>query len=129
MLDPDENECGSATLRNSARDLVMYICSEQMKYQLPEQVEQKYLPPDQQRLTEHERYFQVVALKYQYRFSIFSWVTCSVADPGCVSRILIFTHPGSKTSTKERGGKKLKVIPLFVAINFTKLKIILFLKC
>jgi hypothetical protein len=34
-----------------------------MKYQLPEQVEQKYLPPDQQRLTEHERYFQVSRLK------------------------------------------------------------------
>jgi hypothetical protein len=49
-------------------------------------------------------------------------------------RILIFTHPRSRipdptTATKERGGKKLKVIPLFVAINFTKLKIILFLKC
>jgi hypothetical protein len=32
----------------------------------------------------------------------------SVADPGCLSRILIFTHPGSrisdpKTATKERG--------------------------
>jgi hypothetical protein len=44
-------------------DHVMYICSEQMKYQLPEQVEQKYLPPDQQRLTEHERYFQVSIIK------------------------------------------------------------------
>jgi hypothetical protein len=35
---------------------------------------------------------------------------CSVADPGCLSRILIFTHPGSpipdpKTATKERGEK------------------------
>ncbi len=37
----------------------------------------------------------------------------SVADPGCLSRILIFTHPGSrisdpdpKTATKERGEKK-----------------------
>ncbi len=35
----------------------------------------------------------------------------SVADPGCLSRILIFTHPGSqipdpKTATKERGKKK-----------------------
>jgi hypothetical protein len=35
----------------------------------------------------------------------------SVADPGCVSRILIFTRPGSriqdpgsKTATKEMGG-------------------------
>ena len=34
--------------------------SESMKYSIPEQVEQKYLPPDQQQaLSEHERYFQV----------------------------------------------------------------------
>jgi hypothetical protein len=50
------------------------------------------------------------------------------------SRILIFTHPGSqitdpKTATKERGGKKLVVITFYVAINFTKLQIILVLKC
>jgi hypothetical protein len=50
------------------------------------------------------------------------------------SRILIFTHPGSrisdqKTAIKERGEKKLVAIPIFVAINFTKLKIILFLEC
>jgi hypothetical protein len=36
----------------------------------------------------------------------------SVADPKCLSRILIFTHPGSrisdpKTATKERGEKKI----------------------
>jgi hypothetical protein len=36
--------------------------------------------------------------------------------------------PDPKTAIKERGEKKLVVIPLFVAINFTKLKIILFLK-
>ncbi len=58
----------------------------------------------------------------------------SVADPGCSSRILIFTPPGSripdpKTATKERCGKKLVVIPFYVATNFTKLKIILVLKC
>jgi hypothetical protein len=40
------------------------------------------------------------------------------------SRILIFTHPGSripdpKTATKERGEKKLVVIPFNVATNFT----------
>jgi hypothetical protein len=57
------------------------------------------------------------------------------------SRILIFTHPGSqipdpgsripdpKTAIKERGEKKLVVIPFIVSINFTKLKIILFLEC
>jgi hypothetical protein len=50
------------------------------------------------------------------------------------SRIMVFTHPGSRipdprTATKERGEKKLVVIPCFVTINFTKLKIILYLKC
>jgi hypothetical protein len=50
------------------------------------------------------------------------------------SRILIFTHPGSripdpKTATKERGEKKIVVITFFVATNFAKCNIILFLKC
>jgi hypothetical protein len=57
------------------------------------------------------------------------------------SRILIFTLPGSrisvtgsripnpKTATKERGEKKFVVILFHVATNFTKLKIILVLKC
>jgi hypothetical protein len=55
-------------------------------------------------------------------------------------QILIFTHPGSKvpglgsrfpdpkTSTKERGEKQICCHTFFVATNFTKLKIILFLK-
>jgi hypothetical protein len=52
----------------------------------------------------------------------------------CLSRILIFTHPGSrildpKTAAKERGEKKFVVIPIYVATSFTKLKIILVLKC
>jgi hypothetical protein len=50
----------------------------------------------------------------------------SVADPGCLSRILIFTHPGSrisdpKTAMKDRGEKVFVVIPFFGAIKFTKL--------
>jgi hypothetical protein len=50
------------------------------------------------------------------------------------SRILIFTHPGSripdpKTATKERGEKKFVVITFYVATNFTKLHIILVLMC
>jgi hypothetical protein len=58
-----------------------------------------------------------------------------VADPGCLSRI---PDPGSripdpKTATKERGEKKrvkkFDVIPFYVATNFTKLYIILVLKC
>jgi hypothetical protein len=48
----------------------------------------------------------------------------SVADPGCLSRI-----PDPKTATKERGVKKLVVIPFYVATNFTKLEIIKALKC
>jgi hypothetical protein len=38
-----------------------------------------------------------------------------------------FRIPDPKTATKERGEKKLVVKPFFVATNFTKLKIILFL--
>jgi hypothetical protein len=50
------------------------------------------------------------------------------------SRILIFAHPGSripdpKTATKERGEKKFVVITFYAATNFTKLQIILVLKC
>jgi hypothetical protein len=50
------------------------------------------------------------------------------------SRILIFTHPGfwipdPKTGPKERGEKKCFVKHFFVASNFTKCKIILFLNC
>ncbi len=45
------------------------------------------------------------------------------------SRILIFTHPRSKNSNKREGWKKVSCHTFFVAINFTKLKIILFLKC
>jgi hypothetical protein len=64
-------------------------------------------------------------------------VAGSVADQGCLSRILIFTRPGSRISdpgsknsnTKERGEKKIDVIPFYVATNFTKLYIILVLKC
>jgi hypothetical protein len=62
-----------------------------------------------------------------------------IPDPG--SRILIFTHSGSrisdpgsripdlgsripdpKTATKERGEEKLVVKPFFVATNFTKIE-------
>ena len=51
------------------------------------------------------------------------------------SRILIFTHPGSripdlgsripdpKTATKERGEKKLVVIPFYVATNLQNFKL------
>jgi hypothetical protein len=57
------------------------------------------------------------------------------------SRILIFTHPGSripdlgsripdpKTATKERGEKKLDVKPFYVATKFNKIGNFLVLKC
>jgi hypothetical protein len=55
-----------------------------------------------------------------------------IPDPG--SWILPIPDPGSqipdpKTATKDRGGKKFFVKPFFVATNFTKLNIILFLIC
>jgi hypothetical protein len=55
----------------------------------------------------------------------------SAADPGCLSRILIFTHPGSRIQKQQqkRGVKKLIVIPIFVATNLTKLIIFVFLNC
>ncbi len=67
-----------------------------------------------------------------------STVTNSVADPGCLSRVLIFTHPGSRipdpktaTTKKDRGEKNnlLSYCTFYVATNFTKLKIIVVLKC
>jgi hypothetical protein len=55
--------------------------------------------------------------------------------PDTGSRILIFTHPGSrisdpgsKNSNKREGGKKFVVITFYVATNFTKLQIIEVLK-
>jgi hypothetical protein len=50
----------------------------------------------------------------------------SVGDPGCLSRIpdpdfYPSRIPDPKTATKERGEKKIVVIPCFVATNFTKL--------
>jgi hypothetical protein len=80
-------------------------------------------------------------------------VTCSVADPGCLSRIpdpdfyqsripdpdfypsripipdLGSRIPDPKTATKERGEKKNFFIPFYLASNVTKLNIILVLKC
>jgi hypothetical protein len=59
--------------------------------------------------------------------AVFSYVkltsSASVADSGCLFRIL-----DPKTATKERGEKNCVVI-MYLATNFTKLKIILVLKC
>jgi hypothetical protein len=63
-------------------------------------------------------------------------VSNGVADPGCLSRILIFIHPGFRIpelgsrisknrKAKERGEKKFVVTSFFLATNITKLKTIL----
>jgi hypothetical protein len=57
----------------------------------------------------------------------------SVADPGCLCRLPYPDFypsriPDPKTATKERGEKKIVVIPFYLATNFTKLNIILVLK-
>jgi hypothetical protein len=71
----------------------------------------------------------------------FSSASSSVADPGCLSRIpdpdfylsripdLGSWIPDPKTATKERGEEKFVIKLFFVVTNFTKLNIILFLKC
>jgi hypothetical protein len=59
-------------------------------------------------------------------------LSISVADPGYLSQILDFNPsriPDPKTATEERSEKKFVVISFYVATNFTKLKIILVLKC
>jgi hypothetical protein len=46
------------------------------------------------------------------------------ADPGCLSRILIFIHPGSRIpnlTTAPKGGKILFGLPFFVSTNIIKL--------
>jgi hypothetical protein len=59
---------------------------------------------------------QNVLLPHNYAQVCF--IVPSVADPGCLSRILIFVHLASR---------KKFVATFFVATNITKLKIILFL--
>jgi hypothetical protein len=48
-------------------------------------------------------------------------------DPGCLSRILIFIHPGSRiqdpTTATKGGGGQFVVLPFFKATNITKLRI------
>ncbi len=58
----------------------------------------------------------------------------SVADPGCLFQIpdpdfFPSRIPDPKTATKERDEKKFDGIPFYEATNFTKLYIILVLKC
>ncbi len=60
--------------------------------------------------------------------------TRSVADPGCLSRILIFVHsgsrisdPGSRNSNKREGKKNFCCPTFFVATKITKSEIILIL--
>jgi hypothetical protein len=82
------------------------------------------------------RFIHSLALNWYHQYDKPYIPPSSVADPGCLSRILILPipDPGSrildpKTATKERGEKKFVVIPFYVATNFTKLNITLVLKC
>jgi hypothetical protein len=52
-----------------------------------------------------------------------------IPDPGFLISDLGSRIPDPKTATKERGEKKFVVITFYVATNFTKLQIILVLKC
>ena len=70
-------------------------------------------------------------------FALLIWRMCSV-NQCCGSGMFIpdpdfypsrIPDPKTKTKTKERGGKKFVVITFYVATNFTKLQIILVLKC
>jgi hypothetical protein len=68
-------------------------------------------------------------LKLSFSKYLFTHIPTSVAEPGCLSRIpdpdfYPFRIPDPKTATKERGEKKFVVKAIFVATNFTKLKII-----
>jgi hypothetical protein len=55
---------------------------------------------------------------------VLSGVADSVTDPRCLSgsRILIFTHPGSKNSNKREAWEKICCHTFFVAINFNKIE-------
>ncbi len=63
-----------------------------------------------------------------YLFDRYGIVTSSVADPGCLSRILIFIPPESRIQQQhqKRRGEKFVVLPFFVATNITKLKNLVF---
>jgi hypothetical protein len=69
-------------------------------------------------------------LKYYIKPNLYCFLQCGgsgmfIPDPDFYpSRI-----PDPKTATKERGEKKFVVITFYVATNFTKLQIILVLKC
>jgi hypothetical protein len=49
---------------------------------------------------------------------------CSVADPGCLSRILIFVHPGSRIQKQQqkRGVKKICCPTFFCSHKFHKIE-------
>jgi hypothetical protein len=69
--------------------------------------------------------FLLAGDRIHFRLSLF-YVDPSVADPGCLSLIpdpdfYPSRIPDPKTATKERGEKKLVVIPFYVTTNFTKL--------
>jgi hypothetical protein len=53
-------------------------------------------------------------------YHLFYIPPCSVTDPGCLSRILIFTHPGSRIpdpKTEAKESKKLVVMPFLQQVS------------
>ncbi len=70
-----------------------------------------------------------LVLYYVYRYGTIgmhlSMVTLNVADPGCLSRILIFDHPGSRIQKQQqkRGVKKICCSTFFQFFVATKLTI------
>ncbi len=66
--------------------------------------------------------------------TLYMYVLCAARSIGHVVFVRVLSirdvYPGSKNSNKREGGKFfLLLIPLYEATNFTKLKIILVLKC
>jgi hypothetical protein len=45
----------------------------------------------------------VVADLHLHQNNLHATISINVADPGCLSRILVFVHPGSKNSNKREG--------------------------
>jgi hypothetical protein len=55
---------------------------------------------------------------------MFVFLTCSVSDPVCLSRILIFIfpRPGSNNSNKRGRGKKLVVVHFYCSQKFHRIE-------
>ncbi len=84
--------------------------------------------------TFHSTSSQVSRQWFQTPIQVYCSSVLRIRDVYPGSRILIFTHPGSLISDPgsrilKQQQKRIFVKPFYVATNFTKLKIILVLKC